>query len=258
MPVLFLGHGSPMNVIEDNLYTKSWNLLGNSLPKPRALLLISAHWETHGTYVTAMEEPPTIHDFGAFPQALFDVQYPAQGDPELARRIQSLVSTTRICLDYNWGLDHGSWGLLTRMFPDANIPVLQLSLNRDLSPQAHYQIGQELKSLRDEGVLVIGSGNIVHNLKHFSFNADDAPLEWAVEFDETIKQFLLKGDHQSILEFESLGEIARLAAPTPEHFIPLIYIIAMQEQGERITFPVEGIASQSASMRGVLVGCPSV
>lgn len=251
MPAIFLGHGSPMNVIEENKYSKGWELLGKSLPMPKTILSISAHWETRGTFVTAMEIPPTIHDFGNFPQALFDIQYPAKGDLALAKRIQSLVTRTRVNLDHSWGLDHGTWGLLARMYPEANIPVLQLSLDKALSPAEHYKIGKELKPLRDEGVLILGSGNIVHNLRYFSFNMEDEPLDWAVEFDKKIKQLLIKGDHQGIWEFETLGEIARLSAPTSEHFLPLIYIIALQGKNERVTFPVEGMVGKGISMRSV-------
>lgn len=253
MPALFLGHGSPMNVIENNKFSKGWELLGKSIATPRVILSISAHWVTRGTFVTAMENPRTIHDFGNFPQALFDVQYPAKGDPELANRIQSLITNTEVSLDSNWGLDHGTWGLLARMYPDANVPVLQLSLDGTLTSIEHYEIAKSLKPLRDEGVLILGSGNIVHNLNYFSFNVDDEPCEWAVEFDEKIKQLLLKGNHQGILEYESLGEIARFSAPTPEHFLPLIYVMAVQNKEERVTFPVEGLVSRGASMRGVMI-----
>jgi 4,5-DOPA dioxygenase extradiol len=252
MPAFFLGHGSPMNVIEDNQFTKQWELLGKSISKPKAILSISAHWETQGARVTAMENPRTIHDLGNFPQALFDIEYPAKGSLELAKRIQSLVTSANVTLDLNWGLDHGTWGLLTKMYPEANIPVIQLSLDKSLSPTEHYQIGKELKSLRDEEVLILGSGNIVHNLSYYS-PTNNEPMDWAEEFDEKIKQYLLKDDHQGIVNFESLGEIAHLSNPTPEHFLPLIYIVALQEEDERIIFPVEGLVGRSASMRGVMI-----
>ena len=250
---LFLGHGSPMNAIENNPFSNAWELLGKSITQPKAILAISAHWETHGTYITAVDQPRTIHDFGNFPQALFDMQYPAKGDAQLVQRIQSLITRTQVKLDYDWGLDHGTWCLLTRMFPEANVPVLQLSLNRNLSMEDHYHIGQELKPLRDEGVLILGSGNIVHNLSKMSLDPKSKPFDWAIEFDARIKQFLLKGNHQAILDFESLGNIARLSVPTPEHFLPLIYIIALQETEENITFPVEGMVSGSISMRGAMI-----
>jgi 4,5-DOPA dioxygenase extradiol len=253
MPALFLGHGSPMNVIETNIFTKSWQALGKSLPRPKAILSISAHWETHGTYVTAMENPPTIHDFGNFPQALFDIQYPAKGDPVLAQKIQSLINKTAVGLDTKWGLDHGTWALLAKMYPEADIPVIQLSLDRTLTPLEHYEIGKELRPLRHEGILILGSGNIVHNLSHLNYNPNDKPAHWAVEFDENIKELLLKGDHQGILEYESMGEIARLSVPTPEHFLPLIYIIALQEKNKKTIFPVEGMALGGISMRSALI-----
>ncbi len=253
MPALFLGHGSPMNVIEENKYSKAWELLGKSLPRPKAVVCISAHWETRGTLVTAMELPRTIHDFSNFPQALYDIQYQAPGNTELANRIQSLIKTTEIGLDKDWGLDHGTWGLLFSMYPEANVPVLQLSLDKTKTPQEHYQIGKELKPLRDEGVLILGSGNIVHNLSHLSFNPNDEPYDWAMEFDEQIKQGLLNRDHLKIIEFKSMEKIAQLSAPTPEHFLPLIYIIALQEEEERVIFPVEGLVGKSVSMRGVLI-----
>jgi len=253
MPALFLGHGSPMNVIENNLFTKSWEILGKSLPRPKSILSISAHWETRGTYVTAMESPPTLHDFGNFPQALFDFQYPAKGEPNLAKKIQSLVKKTAVGLDTQWGLDHGTWALLAKLYPDADIPVVQMSLDRTLTPLEHYEIGKELRPLRNEGVLILGSGNLVHNLNHLNYSQSEKSADWAIEFDEAIKELLLQGDHQSILEFETLGEIAKLSVPTPEHFLPLIYIIALQEKNEKIIFPVEGMTLGSISMRSVLI-----
>jgi 4,5-DOPA dioxygenase extradiol len=253
MPALFLGHGSPMYVIEKNPLGESWQLLANEFPKPRATLSISAHWETKGTLVTDMDSPPTIHDFGNFPQALFDVQYPAKGNHELAKRIQSLITKRKVQLDTSWGLDHGTWSVLTKMYPEADIPTLQLSLDKALTPQEHYEIAVELKPLRDEGVLILGSGNIVHNLSQISFDTKIGPAQWAVEFDEIIKQYLLSGNHQGIIDYESIGDIAQKSAPTSEHFIPLIYIIALQEKDEKVTFPVEGLVAKSISMRGVMV-----
>lgn len=253
MPALFLGHGSPMNAIEENEFTKSWELLGKSIPQPKAILSISAHWETTGSRVTAMESPRTIHDFGNFPKALFDIQYPAKGDPALAARIQSIVKESGVTLDHQWGLDHGSWGVLIKMYPDAHIPVLQLSLDKGLKPKDHYALGRELKPLRNDGILILGSGNIVHNLGQIASDPKVEPADWAVEFDESIKQFLIKGNHPGILNFESLGESARLSAPTPEHLLPLIYIIALQDKEERVTFPIERIVLKSISMRAVMI-----
>ena len=253
MPALFLGHGSPMNVIEDNPFATGWQQLGKRFPRPKAIVSVSAHWETAGTRVTAMEAPRTIHDFGNFPQALFDIRYPAKGDPVLAARIQSLIHTTEVTLDHQWGLDHGTWAVLIKMYPDADIPVLQLSLGKELTPKDHYGIGRELKPLRDEGILILGSGNIVHNLDQISMDPQVKPAPWAVEFDEAIRQFLIKGDHEGIIDFESLGEIARQSAPTPEHFLPLLYVIALQDAHESATFPVEGLVAKSISMRAVMI-----
>ncbi|MCA9482250.1 MAG: 4,5-DOPA dioxygenase extradiol [Nitrospina sp.] len=253
MPALFLGHGSPMNVIEHNRFSSSWKILGRCLPRPRAILCVSAHWVTAGTRVTAMEMPRTVHDFANFPQALYDIQYPAPGSPALAKRIQSQTRLTRIDLEFDRGLDHGTWGVLAPMYPAADIPVLQFSLDGGLPPKTHFAIGQELRWLRDEGVLILGSGNIVHNLGRLDPAAEAEPADWAVEFDEAVKQCLLEGDHQKILDYESLGEIARLSVPTPEHFLPLLYIMALQREEERVTFPVEGIAHQGISMRSVMI-----
>ena len=253
MPALFLGHGSPMNVIEENEFAKGWERLGKEISQPKAIVSISAHWETRGTHVTAMDNPPTIHDFGNFPQALFDIQYPAPGNPALAARIQSIVKTTDVRLTHEWGLDHGTWGVLTKMYPEADIPVLQLSLDKGMTPGDHYAVGRELRPLRDDGVLILGSGNIVHNLGQISMDPNIEPADWAVEFDETIEQLLLKGNHQGILDYESLGEMARMSAPTAEHFLPLLYVIALQDTNENVTFPVEGLVAKSISMRSVLI-----
>lgn len=253
MPALFLGHGSPMNVIEVNRYSNSWKILGRCLPEPWAVLSISAHWVTRGTRITASESPKTLHDFANFPKSLYDMEYPVPGSPALARRIQSLVTRTQVEADFNRGLDHGTWGLLEPMYPEADIPVLQLSLDAGLSPKAHYEIGRQLRPLRDEGVLILGSGNIVHNLGQLDPNPEADPADWALAFDDAIEKFLLEGDHTGILGYESLGEAARLSVPTPEHFLPLLYIIALQDKEERVTFPVEGIAHAGVSMRGVMV-----
>ncbi len=253
MPALFLGHGNPMNAIETTRFSKTWELLGQRLSRPRAILSISAHWETQGTWVTAMDTPRTLHDFGNFPKALFDMQYPAKGDPELARQVQSLLAPHEVELDFNWGLDHGTWCLLSRMYPDAGIPVVQLSLNRGLTVQQHYEIGKQLAPLRKQEVLILGSGNIVHNLGAMSPAPGEKPYDWALAFDEAIKERLLAGDHPAILDYESLGEIARLSVPTPEHFLPLIYIAALQGDRETVMFPVEGMDLKAISMRSVQI-----
>lgn len=253
MPTLFLGHGSPMNAVEDNAFTRTWERLGRDLPRPRAIVCISAHWETRGTFVTAMNPPRTIHDFSGFPAELYEIQYPAPGDPDLARTIQSRVQDAGIGLDTAWGLDHGAWSLLVRMYPEADIPVVQLSLDRALTPHQHYDLGRRLKFLRRDGVLVLASGNIVHNLGVIDFSPDAEPFDWALEFDTRIAMLLDKADHQGVIDYAALGDAARNAAPTPEHFLPLIYTIALQEPGERATFPVEGVVFGSISMRGVLI-----
>ncbi len=251
MPAFFIGHGSPMNAIEDNEFAQAWAELGQSIPKPKAILCISAHWQTIGTQVTAMEQPKTIHDFSGFPQALFDVQYPAPGSPELAKLIQQTVRSTPVQLDHKWGLDHGAWSVLCRMFPAADIPVVQLSLDQNKAPEFHYELGKELRALRRQGVLIVGSGNIVHNLRMIAW-ADEAH-DWAVEFDERIKQAILAGDHQAVINFDQMGELARLAVPTDEHFLPLLYVLACQEN-EAISFFAEKVTLGAISMRSVRVG----
>jgi len=252
-PALFLGHGSPMNVLEENAFTQSWEQLATTLPQPRAILCISAHWETHGTRVGSMEHPNTIYDFSGFPKPLYEITYPAPGDPQLAHNIQTLVGDERVQLDDQWGLDHGSWAVLIRMYPKADIPVLQLSLDRKLQPREHYDLGRKLKPLREQGVLVLGSGNIVHNLGRMDPTPNTPAYDWAVEFDEKIKTFLKSRDHESLIDYTSLGEIARLSAPTPEHYLPLLYIAALQDDRDTVTFPIEGMDLRSVSMRGVLI-----
>jgi 4,5-DOPA dioxygenase extradiol len=251
MPALLIGHGSPMNAIEDNEFAQAWTELGQSIPKPKAILCISAHWQTIGTAVTAMERPQTIHDFSGFPQTLFDVQYPAPGSPELAALVQQTIRSTPVQLDHKWGLDHGTWSVLCRMFPAADIPVVQLSLDQHKAPEFHYELGKELRALRRQGVLIVGSGNIVHNLRMIAW-ADQAH-DWAVEFDERIKQAILAGDHQAVINFDRMGELARLAVPTDEHFLPLLYVLACQED-EPISFFAEKVTLGAISMRSVRVG----
>lgn len=251
MPALFIGHGSPMNAIEDNEFAQGWANVAQSFPQPKAILCISAHWQTVGTQVTAMAQPKTIHDFYGFPQALFAVNYPAPGSPELAQLIQQTVRSTSVESDQQWGLDHGAWSVLCRMFPDADIPVVQLSLNQHKPPEFHYELGKELRALRRRGVLIVGSGNIVHNLRMLRW-ADEA-YDWAVEFDEQIKQAILAGDHDTIINYERLAELARLAVPTDEHFLPLLYVLACQEN-EAVSFFAEKVTLGAISMRSVRVG----
>jgi 4,5-DOPA dioxygenase extradiol len=252
MPVVFAGHGSPMNAIEDNEYSRAWEALGKALPKPKAILCISAHWETPGTLLTAMDRPRTIHDFGGFPRQLYEIEYPAPGSPALCSLVQSLVTRNSVNLDLRWGLDHGTWSVLRRMFPQADIPVVQLSLDRTQAPEFHYALGNELAALRKRGVLVIGSGNIVHNLGMAVY--EEGAYDWAVEFDQTVKQLILAGNHAPLIHYSELGRAARLSIPTNEHYLPLLYVLATQEQGEEVRWFNERVTMGSVSMRGLRIG----
>jgi 4,5-DOPA dioxygenase extradiol len=251
MPVVFVGHGSPMNAIEDNAWRRTWQQLGQRLPRPKAILCVSAHWETQGVYVTSGEKHDTIHDFHGFPKPLFDVRYPAPGSPALAHRIAELIDGPRVHMDDRRGLDHGAWGVLQPMYPDADIPVVQLSLST-LQPGAwHWDLARQLAPLRDEDVLVVGSGNIVHNLRYFKPN--QPPLDWAVRFDEDIAERIVEGHHEGMLGYETLGPDAHLAIPTPEHYLPLLYVLALQRDDDRVEFINDEVVS-SISMRSVLIG----
>ena len=252
MPVLFVGHGSPMNAIEDSEFSRAWAAAARSLPKPKAVLCISAHWETEGTRVTAMEHPRMIYDFYGFPPALYEKRYPAPGSPDLARTAQGLVQGNRIELDSDWGLDHGAWAVLCRMFPKADVPVVQLSLDSGKAPAFHYQLGRELKGLRKKGVLIIGSGNIVHNLGEIEWA--DTAYDWALEFDARIKELILSGDHEAIIHYSRLGPSARLAVPTPEHFLPLLYVLGAQDESEQVEFFADKVTLGSMSMRSLRIG----
>jgi 4,5-DOPA dioxygenase extradiol len=252
MPALFVGHGSPTNAIEDNEFSRAWASMGQALPRPRAILCISAHWETSGTRVTAMDRPRTIHDFQGFPQAFFDMQYPAPGAPDLARRVQELVRSAEVKLDSEWGLDHGAWSVLSRMYPEADIPVVQLSLDRNRAPRFHYELGKELAGLRREGVLILGSGNIVHNLRTIVW--EDMAYDWAVEFDEAVTQLMLAGDHAALVDYQNLGPAARLSVPTNEHYLPMLYVLGAQAGGEALQFFADGVTLGSISMRSVRMG----
>lgn len=255
MPALFLGHGSPMNVLEENVYTQTWRRLGEILPKPKAILAISAHWYTRGTAVTAMAQPKTIHDFGGFPQALFDTQYPAPGSPLLAERVQQLLAPVPVIADTdNWGLDHGTWGVLIKMYPDADIPVVQLSIDGTQPAEYHYQLGKKLAELRREGVMLVASGNVVHNLRMVKWNADSQPYDWAERFDTFVRDNLsYEGDDHPLVNFMHNPD-AELACPTPEHYLPLLYILGAKEKGEPIAIPVDGIEMASLSMLSVQIG----
>jgi 4,5-DOPA dioxygenase extradiol len=254
MPALFIGHGSPMNALEDNAYTRAWRELAQALPRPRAVLVISAHWMTQALAVTANAKPPTIHDFGGFPPALFAVQYPAPGEPDLAARVQGLLAPEPVRLDSDWGLDHGSWSVLLRMYPEADIPVVQLSLDLSRPAQDHFEFGRALRPLRDEGVLILGSGNVVHNLRVMRWGPQVGAYPWAVRFDERVRRGLEARDYQSLVGYRELGEDARLSIPTPEHYLPLLYCMGIIEPDDALSFPVEGIAGGSISMLSVQIG----
>lgn len=237
MPVLFLGHGSPMNAIEDNVFVRGFKQIALKIPIPQAILCISAHWETHGTQVTAMEHPKTIHDFGGFPRVLYEVQYPAPGFPELAGQIQTLIKPNPVQLNYDWGLDHGAWSVIKHLYPIANIPVIQMSLDIKLSAEGHYQLAKQLSSLRRKGVLIIGSGNMVHNLGMVAWdklNAGPFGFDWALEARSKINKAIIQHDHQTLIDFRKQGRAFDLAIPTPEHFLPLLYCLALQEKDEQV------------------------
>jgi len=255
MPALFVGHGNPMNAIEETSFAAAWREAAAAIPRPRAILCISAHWETEGTFVTAMERPKTIHDFYGFPDDLYRVQYPAPGSPELAERIRGLVTSTAVRPDdgYSWGLDHGAWSVLRRMYPEADIPVVQLSLDRTQHPRFHYDLGAELAWLRAEGVLIVGSGNIVHNLRLLQWDASE-PYPWAAGFDKLAAKLILAGDHDRLVAYPALGEQARLSIPTNEHYLPLLYTLALRQPGEPVSFFAEGVTLGSISMRSVRIG----
>lgn len=256
MPVLFLGHGSPMNAIEENEFVEGWRSIGKTIPKPVAVLCISAHWETRGTYVTAMEKPKTIHDFGGFPEKLYEVQYPAPGSPDLAMEIKNLVTKTQIGLDEKWGLDHGCWSVVRHLYPDASIPVLQMSMDYNMSPQQHYDLAKELVSFRKNGILIIGSGNIVHNLGLVAWNKlnDNYGFEWAIEADEKMKKYILSGDHEQLINYRSQGRAFDLAIPTPDHYLPLLYALALQEKDDTITIFNDKPVGGSLTMTSVKIG----
>jgi 4,5-DOPA dioxygenase extradiol len=249
MPVLFLGHGSPMNAIEDNEFHRAWGAMGRRLPRPKAVLCVSAHWETRGVHVTAAAQPETIHDFYGFPKALFDVRYRAPGDPALARRAAELAGARE---DTQWGLDHGAWGVLIAMYPEADVPVVQLSLDTSRPGAFHYALARKLAPLRDEGILVLGSGNIVHNLVVWRPN-DGRPYDWALRFDAEVRRRIDAGDHEALADYASLGEDARMAIPTPEHYLPLLYVLALQEKGETPAYFNDKVMT-SISMTSVLIG----
>ena len=255
MPVVFFGHGSPMNTLDRNEYTEAWRRIGDSIAAPKAVLCVSAHWYTEGTAVTAMSRPRTIHDFYGFPQPLFDVQYPAPGEPKLASRVRELLAPLDVGLDESWGLDHGTWSVLKHAYPKADVPVVQLSIDGTQPPQFHYELGRRLAPLRDEGVLVAGSGNVVHNLRLMRRGGGQG-FDWAVRFNERIREALATRDHRTLIDFEKLGEDARLSVPTPEHYLPLLYIAGLQGADESMAFPIDGYDLGSISMLSAVAGLP--
>lgn len=257
MPVLFLGHGSPMNAIEENEFVEGFRNIGKSIPMPDAILCVSAHWETRGTFVTAMEQPKTIHDFGGFPKALYEVQYPAPGSPELAARVQSLIKTTHVEPDYKWGLDHGAWSVIKHLYPDAGVPVIEMSLDYYQTPQYHYDLMKDLMPLRETGVLIIGSGNMVHNLGLVAwdkFNADNYAFDWALEASEKMKKYILNGDHDKLINYRCHGRAFDLAIPTPEHFLPLLYALALKEENDDVQLFNDKAVAGSLTMTSVRIG----
>ena len=256
MPVLFLGHGSPMNAIEENDFVKGFRSIASNIQKPKAILCVSAHWETRGTQVTAMQQPKTIHDFGGFPKELFNVEYPAPGNPTLAKKTQNLIKSTPVILDDKWGLDHGAWSVIKHLYPNADVPVIQLSLDRTKTPAEHYAIAQELSKLREKGVLIVGSGNIVHNLSKIAWNKvnDDYAFDWALEVKYKVNQFIKDENHKALIDYTKLGQEFRLAIPTPEHYLPLLYSLALQDKGEKTKIFNDQSLGGSLSMTSLKIG----
>lgn len=255
MPALFLGHGNPMNALRRNEWTDAWAALGQANAHTKAVLCISAHWQTRGVAVTAMTNPRTIHDFGGFPPELYQVQYPAPGDAALATRVQELLTPLPVQRDEQWGLDHGAWGVLCHVFPNADVPIVQLSLDATQPASFHYELGKRLAPLRDEGVLIVGSGNLVHNLRAYAWGQENvAPYDWAVRFEQQARERMRAGNDAPLIAYESLGNDAVLSIPTPEHYLPLLYVLALRQPGEPTAFPVEGTEGGSLSMLSVQIG----
>jgi 4,5-DOPA dioxygenase extradiol len=255
MPAIFFGHGNPMNALADNEFTRAWREIGRTIPKPKAILCVSAHWYIPAVAVTAMQQPRTIHDFGGFPRQLFEVQYRAPGSPALAVRVNDLLGGDIIQDESDWGLDHGAWSVLCHVFPEAEIPVVQLSIDETQPARFHYNVAKKLSPLRDEGVLIVGSGNLVHNLHTYAWGKHDVePFEWAVRFENTAREIMLSGDNGALIDYETLGRDALLSAPTPDHYLPLLYILAQKRDDDPVTFPVEGFDGGSISMTTVRIG----
>lgn len=254
MPAVFFGHGNPMNAVQSNAWTEAWSSFGNSIRKPKAILCISAHWYLPGTLVTAMDQPRTIHDFGGFPRELYEIQYSAPGDPQLAKRVRDLLAPVPVGLDNRWGLDHDTWSVLCHVFPEANVPVVQLSIDETQPPEVHYEIARRLSGLRDEDVLIVGSGNLVHNLHTYAWGRQNVePFDWAIRFEERVRGLLLEGNHEPLITYESLGKDAMLSAPTPDHYLPMLYVLAVRKEDDEVSFPVEGFDGGSVSMLSIVV-----
>jgi 4,5-DOPA dioxygenase extradiol len=260
MPVLFLGHGSPMNAIEDSEFSRGWHAVAQALPRPKAILCVSAHWETRGTLVTAMQRPSTIHDFGGFPKALYDVAYPAPGSPWLAQATRDAVKTTTVAFDDHWGLDHGCWSVLRQMYPDADVPVVQLSLDHFRPAAYHYELGRELAPLREQGVLIVGSGNMVHNLRRVVMRSNSVSdfnvpfgLDWALEADALFHKLIDANDHAALIGYQSLGAAVQLAVPTPEHYLPMLYTLALKEPDEAVTYFNDKAVAGSLTMTSLII-----
>ena len=257
MPVLFIGHGSPMNGIEDTAFSRRWSQMAKEIPTPKAVLVVSAHWFTKGTKITAMDFPKTIHDFGGFPQELFDVQYPAPGNPVLAKETADLLHSAHVEFDHDWGLDHGAWTIIRHMYPEANIPVLQLSIDYTKGPQYHYDLAKELNALRKKGVLIIGSGNMVHNLRMVAWDRLNDPeyaYDWTIQMNNKFKELIQAGDHKPLINYSSLGKEAMLAIPTPEHYLPLMYTLGLKSSKDDVSFFNDKAVGGSLTMTSVKIG----
>ena len=255
MPAVFFGHGNPLNALQQNEWTKGWATIGKSIPRPRAIVCVSAHWYLPATLVTGMSQPRTIHDFGGFPRELYQVQYRASGALEVANRVQELLAPLPVELDQSWGLDHGTWSVLVHVYPEADVAVVQLSVDETQPAAFHFELGKRLAPLRDEEILIIGSGNLVHNLHTYAWGRHTPePYDWAVRFEETAKQLMVDGEFGALVDYESLGRDAVLSIPTPDHYLPLLYVLGAKRVGDAITFPVKGVDGGSVSMLTVQVG----
>lgn len=255
MPAIFFGHGNPMNALLRNEWTEGWAAIGKDIDRPRAVLCVSAHWYLPATLVSAMPAPRTIHDFGGFPRELYQVQYPAPGDPELARRVKEMLAPLPVELENSWGLDHGTWSVLMHAFPEADVPIVQLSIDETQPAAFHFELGKRLAPLRDEGILIAGSGNLVHNLHTYAWGKHTPePYDWAVRFETTAKELMVKGDFDPLVNYDSLGRDALLAIPTPDHYLPLLYVLGARKTDDEITFPVQGVDGGSISMLTVRLG----